>query len=112
MNEEKTIAKKRYNSRMAYIPIVAGIILNYVGSKLAALGVLPVYIDNIGTIVAAVLGGYLPGIMTAVVNNLINYFIDHDSIYYASISALIAIAAAYLYRGIRKQLPNGNLFPR
>ena len=102
MDDKKKRVIKKYNSRMAYITIAAGIILNYLGSKIASMSGLPIYLDSIGTIVAAVLGGYLPGIMTAVINNLINYFIDHDSIYYASISALIAIAAAYLYRGVRK----------
>ncbi|MBR0379470.1 MAG: hypothetical protein IJH62_02810, partial [Mogibacterium sp.] len=93
---------KKYNSPVAYIPIVAGILLNYLGSKIAAASGLPVYIDNIGTVAAAVLGGYLPGIITGVVNNIINYALDTVSIYYASISALIAVAAAYVYRGVRK----------
>ena len=103
MNENKeTKTVKKYNSPVAYIPIVAGILLNYLGSKIAAASGLPVYIDNIGTVAAAVLGGYLPGIITGVVNNIINYALDSISIYYASISALIAVAAAYVYRGVRK----------
>lgn len=103
MNENKeTKTVKKYNSPMAYIPIVAGILLNYLGSKIAAASGLPIYIDNIGTVAAAVLGGYLPGIITGVVNNIINYALDSVSIYYASISALIAVAAAYVYRGVRK----------
>lgn len=87
---------------MANLPIVAGILLNYLGSKAAAASGMPIYLDNIGTIFAAVLGGYLPGIITAVINNIINYAIDSVSIYYASISALIAVAAAYIYRGERR----------
>ena len=91
--------RKNYNSPLAYMTIVAGILLNYLGSKAAASSGLPVYLDNIGTIAAAVLGGYLPGIITAVINNIINYALDSVSIYYASISAMIAVAAAYIYRG-------------
>jgi hypothetical protein len=65
MNEKRDVKTRRhYNSPMAYIPVAAGILLNYAGSKLAAASGLPVYIDNIGTIFAAVLGGYLPGIIT------------------------------------------------
>ena len=101
INEKKKV-KKSYNSPIAYIPIIAGIALNFAGSKIAAVSGFPVYLDNIGTIFAAVLGGYLPGVMTAVVNNIINYAIDTNSIYYASISTLIAITATYLYKGVRR----------
>lgn len=101
-NRNGSKSRKHYNSPMAYIPVFAGIILNYLGSKLAASSGLPVYLDNAGTIAAAILGGYLPGIITGVANNIINYALDSVSIYYASISALIAVAAAYIYRGERK----------
>ena len=101
-NDKEIRKRTRYNSPMAYLPIIAGIILNFLGSKLAAASGLPVYLDSIGTIFAAVLGGYLPGVMTAVVNNIINYALDPNSIYYASISTLIAITATYLYKGVRR----------
>ena len=93
---------KKYNSPMANLTVVAGILLNYLGSKIAAASGFPIYLDNIGTIVAAALGGYLPGIITAVINNMINYALDSVSIYYASISALIAVTAAYICRGKRR----------
>jgi response regulator RpfG family c-di-GMP phosphodiesterase len=67
-------------------------------SKLAVMLNLPLYLDNIGTILSAVLGGYLPGIVTAIINNMINYALDEVSIYYAGISALIAITAIYCKR--------------
>lgn len=88
----------RNNSPLAIIPVAAGILLNYMGSKFAAAFDLPIYLDNIGTICASILGGYLPGIITGIINNAINYAFDTISIYYASVSAMIAIAAAYFYR--------------
>ena len=102
MNDAEKKTLNKYNSPMAFIPIIAGIILNYLGSKLASMSGYPIYLDNIGTIAASVLGGYLPGIMTAVINNIINYAIDPGSIYYASISAMIAVMAAYIYKGVRR----------
>ncbi len=80
------------------ILIIFGICLNMACSKLASSLGLPIYLDCIGTIVAAVLGGYLPGIITAIVNNMINYALDPDSIYYAGISAIIAVTAVHFKR--------------
>ena len=101
MNENKNKlieSENRYNSPLAFITILAGLLLNYLGSYLAKALELPIYLDNIGTIVASILGGYLPGIITAVLNNMINYMFDKSSIYYASVSALIAVTAVYMYR--------------
>ena len=90
--------KVRYNSPMALLPIIVGIALNFLFAKLAAVLGLPIYLDCIGTVVASALGGYLPGIITAIVNNLINYYLDSVSIYYAGVSALIAIATVQCCR--------------
>ena len=95
--KEKAI-RIRHNSPAAIIPVIAGIALNYLGSLLASKIDFPVYFDNVGTIMAASLGGPLPGILTGIVNNSINYVFDDISIYYASISALIALASFYFYR--------------
>ena len=38
-----------------------------------ALG-LPLYVDNIGTLLGAVLGGYLPGIFVGYITNIIKIF--------------------------------------
>ena len=97
--EKKDIKEKiRYNSPLALLPVVCGVLLNFVFSKLAAEFSLPIYLDNVGTIAAAVTGGYLPGIITGITNNIINYAIDTTSIYYAGISALIAIESVYCWR--------------
>ena len=56
---------------------------------------LPLYVDNIGTIMGAVLGGYLPGIFVGYITNIINSTADPSNMYYAGISVLIAITATY-----------------
>lgn len=91
--------KKKKNYRLIPLILIAmGIVLNFVFAKLASSSGFPIYLDNIGTIVAAALGGYLPGIFTGVLNNVINYTLDATSIYYASISALFAMATVRCYR--------------
>ena len=56
---------------------------------------LPLYIDNIGTLLGAVLGGYLPGIFVGYITNIINSTADITNMYYAGISVLIAITASF-----------------
>ena len=56
----------------------------------------PVYLDSIGTVGAAALGGFVPGIITAFATNALNNFFDGISIYYSIISILIAIVTAWL----------------
>ncbi len=70
---------------------------------------LPLYVDNIGTLLGAVLGGYLPGIFVGYITNIINATADPANMYYAGISVLIAIMATFLekrgfYRNFFKAL--------
>ena len=82
--------------------VVFGIVLNLVCGKAAELLQLPFYFDCIGTIAAAITGGFLPGVLvgftTNVLSSLINllvYGIKNDSnIFYCLINVLIALAAA------------------
>jgi len=106
MNKSIKDNKTAYNSPIELVPVLAGILLNYLGSFIVSALGLPLYIDNVGTIVASILGGYLPGIMTAVINNIINYILfDRSSIYYASVSALIAVVTVYMHRRGRLKSP-------
>ena len=59
---------------------------------------LPVYLDSIGTMLAAVLGGYAPGVIVGYLTNCINGIADVESIYYAVISVIIAICTAFFSR--------------
>ncbi|HCA05232.1 MAG TPA: hypothetical protein DEO32_04980 [Ruminococcaceae bacterium] len=82
--------------------IFAGIFLNIIGTKInAALG-LPLYIDDIGTIFAAMLGGYIPCITVGFFSNIIAGFSDPSSIYYCVISVLIAVAAVSFAEKMRR----------
>ena len=85
------------------VAVVCNIVPNHIVKGLG----LPLYVDNIGTMSAAVMGGYLPGILVGYITNIVNMQADPDNAYYAVLSAMIAAAATYLgsrgfFKDIRK----------
>ncbi len=63
----------------------------------------PLYVDNVGTALGAVLGGYLPGIFVGYVTNIINSTADPTNLFYAGISVLIAVSISFMAeRGLYK----------
>ena len=80
------------------IIIAAGITLNILGTKLNALLGLPLYLDSIGTLLSAAVGGYIPCITVGFATNIISGISDSYSTYYCVISIAIAIAAVYCAR--------------
>jgi len=98
----------RTHSRLLDIALlcILCIALNIIGSKLALLLNLPVYLDCAGTIFAGILGGYVPAIVVGYLTNLINGIFDGATMYYGITNVLIAIAAAFFAkRGWFKELP-------
>ena len=81
--------------RILMLLCVGGIVINLGGTKIAVGLNLPIYLDSVGTILAAVLGGYIPGIIVGFLTNLLNGFSDASNLYYGVLNVLIAIAAAY-----------------
>ena len=76
--------------------IVGCITINLVGSEIASATGTWLYLDSIGTIVASVFGGYVPGILVGFLTNMIKtLFIDTTSVYYGLINVLIAVVAAF-----------------
>ena len=88
------------------ITVVIGVGLNFLGRLLnTALG-LPLYLDNVGTLLTAMTGGLVPGITVGFFSNLINGLKDPNSTYYAVISILIAVAAvACKKKGVMTRFP-------
>ena len=72
--------------------------INLLGSRLAIWLNLPLWLDNIGSALAAALGGIIPGILVGFLTNLINGILDPETVYYGSLTVLIAICSA-LYAG-------------
>nr|MCR4903733.1 HD domain-containing protein [Butyrivibrio sp.] len=92
----------KYNHKGNYTLPVTIIVISLainIGSKLATkiMG-LPFFFDTIGTILAALLGGFIPGIFVALMTNLLSFFISPLSIYYCIINIFIALAVAIASR--------------
>lgn len=82
----------------ALLVCVAGIALNILlGTLISSFG-LPLYLDTVGTITVAVIGGYLPGVLVGFVTNIIKSFSNPTSLYYGSLNVLIAVFAVRLSR--------------
>ena len=81
-----------------FVCYIALVLINIALNRLVTRLGLPLYIDNVGTLLAASLGGYLPGIFVGYATNIINATADPTNAYYAGISVLIAVSGAFLAR--------------
>ena len=97
-----TAKRKQHEDLKAFGLIVAGILLNIICARLAGTFQLPFYFDCIGTIAAAVTGGFLPGVLVGFFTNIISYGInvyvfgdkEDVTLFYCVVSVLIALVAA------------------
>ncbi len=91
---------KGTSTRMRLLQLVllciAGILVNRLGSILAARLGLPLYLDCLGTVLVAALGGYIPGIVVGYVINLINGISDGASAYSGVLSVIIAVVTVII----------------
>ena len=97
------MARREKSSRttsllLLLLTIAVGIGLNFLGRGLNSLLGLPLFLDNIGTILTAMTGGLVPCITVGFFSNIINGFNDAISMYYSFISILIATAAVECVR--------------
>ncbi len=86
--------------------IVICILLNILGTRINAFFGLPLYIDNIGTILAALVGGYIPCVTVGFLSNVISGLFNGVSTYYCVITVLIAgiaVMYAHQFRRLRIQ---------
>ncbi len=74
---------------------VTGIALNMVLSSVMSAFELPLYLDTVGTIAVAVMGGYLPGVVVGFFTNLLKAISAPSSLYYGVLNVLIAVVAAF-----------------
>lgn len=97
-NVERLKRKSRSEAVSIMLLCVAGIALNLLGSGLSAALGLPVYFNTSGTILAAVMGGYVPGIVTGFASNLLLALGNATQLYYGIINIITAICAAWFAR--------------
>ena len=99
MNEQNSSEKVK-NNRFGNILLITvfSLILNIILSKLALYFKMPLYLDTVGTILAAMLGGNLSAVAVGFFVNVINGLTDVSTVYYGIINILIAVFAVILHK--------------
>ena len=92
---QASAAKRERKGGIIVLLCLAGLLINILGVRLVHALKLPLYLDNIGSALAAALGGYIPGIVVGFFTNLINGIGDYETAYYGSLTVLIAICSAW-----------------
>ena len=107
MNSNCIAAPDQKKKWLPLLLLITGcILINVVGAKLALFFRFPLFLDSIGTVLAAMLGGYMPGIAVGFLTNVLNGLSDFTTCYYSSISVLIAICSAWLAeKGAFRRIP-------
>ncbi len=105
MSKRSMWSFKLNTAALVLIPAAVGI--NYIGKMFASILKLPLWLDSIGTILAACLAGPIAGAICGAVNNIIYGFtLDPVSFIYAFASVGIGIVAGVLaYKGMFTSIP-------
>ena len=99
MNENSSSPMSRSKNWMNHLGVcLAGLLINLIFSNLALRLKLPLYLDNIGVLFTAAVGGYIPGIIVGYISNLINSIGNPETAYYATVTVFNAAAAAWFFR--------------
>ncbi|WP_022756810.1 ECF transporter S component [Butyrivibrio fibrisolvens] len=94
--------KMKYNVKKLTI-IAAAVAINIVGSKIALVLSLPIFLDSIGTMLAAFTLGPVAGGLTALVGGLIcGVTGDVYAIYFSLSGVLMGVIAGFLFRNKKK----------
>ena len=98
--------KRTYSKLLGAVGFcIACIAINVVGAQLALALRLPIYLDCLGTLLAAMVGGFIPAIAVGFLTNLVNSIADSSLLYYGAVNVFIALMAAFLAkRGWFKKL--------
>lgn len=86
---------RKHEDLKAFGLVVFGIVLNLVCSKIVGLLNLPFYFDCIGTIAAAITGGFMPGVLVGFFTNILSGITDYTNLYYGVLNVLIALVSAF-----------------
>lgn len=85
-------------SRNILLLMLVGLLLNVIPAKLAIFFGIPLFLDSLGTVLTAMLGGYLPAVIVGFSVNAINGIAEPVAMYYGVLSVLIAMLATFLFR--------------
>ncbi|MCR5511489.1 MAG: HD domain-containing protein [Lachnospiraceae bacterium] len=88
------IQQRRHNI-IAVLLCAAGILVNVLMGFLVSKAGLPLYLDTVGTIAVATLGGCFPGVIVGFLTNSFKAIYDQTSVYYGFLNVMIAVAASW-----------------
>lgn len=91
----KEQASRRTNIKAGLLLCASGILINVLGSGLVKALHIPLFLDSVGTVLSAVLGGYLPGIITGLTTNMVKGIFDSTAVYYGVINVLLAVCSTF-----------------
>lgn len=96
---------KKKNRISLLILCGGGLLINTIGSMIPGWLNLPLYLDNIGSALAAALGGIIPGVLVGFFTNIVNGISNFESVYYGFLTILIAIASSiFMEKGWYRKL--------
>ena len=114
VSRKKVNHKNVNNDLKALLLIFVCLVINLLFSKIAGWTGIPFYFDCIGTILAAMIGGFLPAVVVGFFTNIISSIGagNESNIYYGVVSVLIALcAAAFAQKGTLRKLTPGFIIP-
>ncbi len=97
MNKNQTTTQtesKQNRNLITVLLCIAGIAVNLLCSRGCSALHLPLYLDTVGTVAVALMGGYLPGVLVGFTTNIVKSLTDISSLYYGVLNVLIALTAA------------------
>lgn len=83
-------------SLMALVLIPVGVSISVVGYQMSQILKLPIFVDQIGTILVSMVAGPWVGMVTGMLSNIVNGMIFPTSFVYAVVSMLIGLVSGYL----------------
>ncbi|GKX31786.1 ABC transporter permease [Vallitalea longa] len=98
MAKEKKYSIKTDFSMMALLIIPIAVAVNFVGGQLASLLKLPMYLDTIGTIFAAMLCGPWVGAATGLLTNVLTGIANPVNFAFIPVSVVLGLVTGYLSR--------------
>ena len=95
---KKNLNTIHHSDRLNFVSIVIAVLVNVLLSYAMSRFNLPIYLDTIGTVAVSSLCGLFPGILTAMVTNLVCLVYNTSAIYFAIINVLIAMFTVWVIR--------------
>ena len=97
--EERVVNKHRWSVKNSNVKgvllITVGVLANILPAYMADSLGLPLFLDTIGTIGVAAVGGALPGVLVGMLTNVLCTIFDANAIYFGFVNAIIAILSTW-----------------